>query len=280
MKSITTLFTITSLVPVAPFAPFLHPKKIASTSVDTTTHTTSSSSLKSTYYTPTTTTTNSQTYINNINNNLPSSMGEADVAFRKGNDLEQQGLFRTAHAAYHEAATLYQCYLDQDVRSYEFSHVTDLDSNDDVAGGESDGDTSSTDTNTGTGTGSCRKYLAETCMRLAFLSSDSLGDPRAAIRLYKEAARIDPEPNVFAYDGIGNSIEASFPGSLKDAIQAYQKALEIEDNDLTRFHLGVALERLCENSDEIFDKVRRSDAICASLVDSWGYIRYVKRDVL
>ena len=191
-------------------------------------------------------------------------MGEADVAFRKGNDLEQQGLFRTAHAAYHEAATLYQCFLDQDVRSYEFSHVTDLDSNDDVSDGESGGDSGST----GTRTGSCRKYLAETCMRLAFLSSDSLGDPRAAIRLYKEAARIDPEPNVFAYDGIGNSVEASFPGSLKDAIQAYQKALEIEDNDLTRFHLGVALERLDENADEIFDKVRRSDAICASLVDS------------
>lgn len=188
--------------------------------------------------------------------NVPASMGDADVAFRRGQYLEQQGLFRTAHAAYHEAATLYQCYLDQDVRSYEFSHVTELEKGDE-------------------GEESCRKYLAETCMRLAFLSSDALGDPRAAIRLYKEAARIDTEPNMFAYDGIGNSIEASFPGSLKDAVQAYQKSLEIEDNDLTRFYLGVALERLGESSDEIFDKVRRSDATCASLVDSWGYIRYV-----
>ncbi len=188
-------------------------------------------------------------------------MGDADVAFRKGNYLEQQGLFRTAHAAYHEAATLYQCYLDQDVRSYEFSHVTELESGD-------------------KGEESCRKYLAETCMRLAFLSSDALGDPRAAIRLYNEAARIDPEPNVFAYDGIGSSIEASFPGSLKDAVQAYQKALEIEDNELTRFYLGVALERMGESSEEIFDQVRRSDAICASLVDSWGYIRYVEKSTL
>lgn len=187
---------------------------------------------------------------------LPVSVGDADSAFRHGNNLESQGLFRTAHAAYHEAATLYQCFLDQDIRTHEFSHVTELknESNEN----------------------SCRRYLAETCMRLAFLSMDALGDPKAAIRLYKEATTIDPNTNVWAYDGIGTAIEASFPGNLRDAVRAYRQALNLEDNDLTRFHLGVALERLGEESEEIMDSIRRSEANYACLVDSWGYIRYAK----
>lgn len=186
-------------------------------------------------------------------------MGDADVAFRHGTKMEQQGLFRTAHAAYHEAATLYQCFLDQDIKTHEFSHVTELINGDDE--------------------NSCRRYLAETCMRLAFLSIDTLGDPRAAIRLYKEATKIDPVPNVYAYFGIGIAIEASFPGNLKDAVRAYQKALEIEDNVLTRFQLGVALERLGEESEVIMDSIRRSEANYASLVDSWGYIRWHTRRI-
>ena len=110
-------------------------------------------------------------------------------------------------------------------------------------------------------------------MRLAFLSIDALGDPRAAIRLYKEATKIAPNPNIFAYDGIGTSIEASFPGNLREAVRAYRKALEIDDNELTRFHLGVALERLGEESEDIMEGIRRSDINYACLVDSWGYIR-------
>jgi tetratricopeptide (TPR) repeat protein len=185
---------------------------------------------------------------------MPVSMGDADRAFRHGTNLEQQGLFRTAHAAYHETATLYQCFLDQDIKTHEFSHVTELKN--------VEGETS------------CRRYLAETCMRLAFLSMDALGDPRAAIRLYKEATKIDPNPNnIFAYDGIGTAIEASYPGNLKEAVRAYRKALEIEDNELTQFHLGVALERLGEESESIMDSLRRTDANYACLVDSWGYIR-------
>lgn len=192
----------------------------------------------------------------------PLSMGDADSAFRYGTNLELQGLCRTAQAAYHEAATLYQCFLDQDItKSHEFSHVTNLDNGD--------------------GENSCRRYLAEVCMRLAFLSIDALGDPRAAIRLYKEATKIDPAPGVCAYDGIGTAIEASFPGHLNDAVRAYRKALEIEDNDLTRFHLGVALERLGESStaEEIMDGIRRSEAKYACLVDSWGYIRWHTRRI-
>jgi len=186
-------------------------------------------------------------------NDMPASLGDADRAFRHGNNLEQQGLFRTAHAAYHEAATLYQCFLDQDIKTHEFSHVTELNNGDDES--------------------SCRRYLAETCMRLAFLSLDALGDPKAAIRLYKEATKIDPHPNKFAYDGIGTAIEASFPGNLKEAVRAYRQALQMEDNYLTLFHLGVALERLGEESESIMDNLRRTDAIYACLVDSWGYIR-------
>ena len=185
--------------------------------------------------------------------NLPVSMGDADCAFRHGVNLEQRGLCRTAHAAYHEAATLYQCFLDQDIKPHEFSHVTELDGGDDDS--------------------ICTKYLAEVCMRLAFLSIDALADSRAAIRLYKEVTKIDPKPNLCAYDGIGTAIEASFPGNLHDAVRAYRKALEIEDNDLTRFHLGVALERLGEESEEIMEGLRRSEAAYACLVDSWGYIR-------
>jgi tetratricopeptide (TPR) repeat protein len=105
---------------------------------------------------------------------------------------------------------------------------------------------------------------------------DALGDPKAAIRLYKEATTIDPNTNVWAYDGIGTAIEASFPGNLRDAVRAYRQALNLEDNDLTRFHLGVALERLGEESEEIMDSIRRSEANYACLVDSWGYIRYAK----
>ena len=39
-------------------------------------------------------------------------MGEADRSFRRGLTLEKAGMARAASAAYHEAATLYQCFLD------------------------------------------------------------------------------------------------------------------------------------------------------------------------
>mmetsp|Transcript_17790 Transcript_17790/g.20270 ORF Transcript_17790/g.20270 Transcript_17790/m.20270 type:complete len:468 (+) Transcript_17790:160-1563(+) len=202
---------------------------------------------------------------------LPVSGGDADSAFRHGTNLERNGLLRTAHAAYHEAATLYQCFLDQDIKSksHEFSHVTELIHQNENGEQEQDGYYM------------CRKYLADACMRLAFLSFDALGDPKASIRLYKEATMIDPKPNAIAFDGIGTSIEGSFPGNLKDAVKAYRKSLEIEDNGHTRFHLGVALERLGEAStaEEIMDGLRRSEASVACLVDSWGYIRWHTRRI-
>lgn len=238
---------ISSYVQVQQHVSFLNQKRRIATTGTTSTRTTSTKLHSTVVGQP------SNSYYQPSLINLPASMGDADCAFRHGTNLELQGLSRTAHAAYHEAATLYQCFLDQDFKTNDFSHVTELDNGD--------------------GEDSCRRYLAEVCMRLACISIDALGDPRAAIRLYKEASKIDPKPNVCAYDGIGTAIEASFPNNLMEAVQAYQKALEIEDNKLSRFHLGVALERMGEESEEIMDEIRRSEAKYACLVDSWGYIR-------
>jgi len=191
---------------------------------------------------------------------------------------------RTAHAAYHEAATLYHCFLD----SKEFAHVTDLrdttPSNDNDA---NSGDDASM---------SLRSFLAYSCIRLAFLSHDVLGDPKAALRLYKEAAILDTmNPSVEAYDGIGTSIEASH-GDRSEAVEAYRAALSISEPEddaapydypmdngagFVKFHLGVALERLgeAEEAEEIMETLRRCEAKYACLVDSWGYIRWHSRRI-
>ena len=49
--------------------------------------------------------------INVITNNAV--VGEADRSFRQGLQYEKIGLFRAAAESFHEAATLYQCFLDQ-----------------------------------------------------------------------------------------------------------------------------------------------------------------------
>ena len=46
--------------------------------------------------------------------------------------------------------------------------------------------------NPGEGPDSCTPVLAHACMRLATLTHDALGDSKAAARLYREAATIDP----------------------------------------------------------------------------------------
>lgn len=244
---------------------------------------------------PATSSYNNQNYNNNYSQqsgpgvgpdpttSVPSALptAEADRAFRYATSLEQAGLPRTAHAAYHEAATLYHCFLD----SKEFSHVTDLrDSNEDE-------NTSSDQTF------SLRWFLANSCIRLAFLSHDALSDPKAALRLYKEAAILDTaNPSIEAYDGIGTSIEAG-DGDLNEAVIAYRAALSItesknidvhatfddypldDESNFVKFHLGVALERLgeTEEADEIMETLRRCEAKYACLVDSWGYIRWHTR---
>lgn len=197
---------------------------------------------------------------------MSSATGEADRSFELGVELEKNGLARASAAAFHEAATLYQCFLDNyrgnssDGSGNEFGHVTTL----------------SPDGPTG-----CRVILAYACVRLAHLSHDALGDSKAATRLYKDSATIDPSPSSVAYDGIGTSIEGS-GGDLSEAVTAYREALRLSSgNGRVLFHLGVALERLgkVEESEVIMEQLRRSESILSCLVDSWGYVRWHTRKV-
>jgi hypothetical protein len=130
----------------------------------------------------------------------------------------------------------------------------------------------------------CQSVLAYTCVRLAHLSHDFLGDSKAAARLYKEATTVDPFPSSVAFDGYGTATEASC-GDLPQAIQSYKKASQISPNDMViAFHLAVALERngQMEEANVIFDRLRRGEeatAASAALVDSWGYVRWHTRRV-
>ncbi|GAX12654.1 hypothetical protein FisN_13Lh125 [Fistulifera solaris] len=180
-----------------------------------------------------------------------SLVGEADRAFRLGVLLEKNGQARKASASFHEAATLYQCFVD---RKSEFGHVTCLPEED------------------------CTTILAYTCLRLAFLNLDALGDPKAAAKLYKESASIDPIPSAVSYTGLGNSIQAD--GSVEKAIPPYRSALQIQPADRNvLFHLAVALERSGEEheAEEIMEILRREESKYACLVDSWGYVRWHTR---
>lgn len=189
---------------------------------------------------------------------------EADRALRYAASLENAGLPRTAHALYHEAATLYQCLLD----SSEFSHVSALDLPDEDSSKKVQSSKEST----------LKRYLTYACMRLGFLSHDALSDPRAALRLYNEATIISSDPPAEAFDGFGLCVEAS-GGSLKEAAAAYRKSLSIQENGMVWFHLAVTLERLgqVEEAEEIMESLRRAEAKYACLVDSWGYIRFHTR---
>ena len=182
--------------------------------------------------------------------------GQADRAFRLGIQLEKNGRPRKASSAFHETATLYQCFMDS---KDEFSHVTSLPEED------------------------CPAILAYACLRLAFLSWDALGDPKASVRLYKEASMADPRPSATTYNGIGQSLEAARGGrSLLEAIEAYRTALVLNpSNKETMFRLAVALDRLGQEqeADEWFEKLRRQEALYACLVDSWGYVRWHTRNI-
>lgn len=185
-----------------------------------------------------------------------SLMGQADRAFRLGVQLEKNGQARKASAAFHEAVTLYQCFLDS---QSDFGHVTSLPDED------------------------CPTILAYACLRLGFLNHDALGDPKAAVRLYKEAAELDPFPSAASYEGIGHSLEASEGGrALKEAVSAYRTALKLSpDRKSTLFNLAVGLDRLGqkEEAEGIFDGLRREEAIHACLVDTWGYVRWHTRKI-
>ena len=107
-----------------------------------------------------------------VSSSISAATGEADRAFRLGMRLEKAGLARTASAAFHEAATLYQCFLDHDGGgggraalapggpANIFKHVTSL-----PAAAAADAASSPT----------VQTVLAYCCVRLAHLSHDALG---------------------------------------------------------------------------------------------------------
>lgn len=84
-------------------------------------------------------------------------IGEADRAFRRGTQLDKSGQPRLASAAFHEAATLFQCFLEL---PENFEHVTNLSAKD------------------------CQAVLAYTLVRLGFINVEALSDANAAVRLY------------------------------------------------------------------------------------------------
>jgi Macrocin-O-methyltransferase (TylF) len=188
-----------------------------------------------------------------------SVVGDADRAFRRGIQLDKSGQPRLASGDFHQAATLYQCYLDL---PENFGHVTSLTEDD------------------------CRAMLAYTLVRLGFLNVDALSDPDAAIRLYTMASEIDPNPSAVSFKGIGTAIEAA-GGNGQDlvhlplAIKAYRQALEKSQKASIFFYLAVALERLGqkEESEPILESMQRSEAPASCLVDSWGYVRWHMRKV-
>jgi len=162
-------------------------------------------------------------------------IGEADRSLRLGIELERSGQARAAFAALHEAATLYQCFMDSED---DFAHVTALLKSD------------------------CPAVLAYLCIRLGFLNLDALGDANAAVRLYKEASAIDPVPSPFSYEGLALALEASGVG-LEEALEAYRKATELDPSlQKTAFNMAVVLDRLgrTEEAEPIFEQVRRSES--------------------
>ena len=203
-------------------------------------------------------------------------VGEADRSFRQGMQYERFGLFRAAAESFHEAATLYQCFLDQ------FDDVAEEAEDESTADDESETLPAAANAFayvTGRDVNTCLPILAYACIRLAHLSHDALGDSKAAARLYKDAAAIDPMPSSVAFDGIGTSIEAS-GGSLEDAVEAYREAYRLNPSSAQAgFHLAVALERLgrVEESEPLMEQLRRSEAKVSCLVDSWGYVRWHTR---
>lgn len=85
-------------------------------------------------------------------------IGEADRAFQRGSQLDKSGQPRLASDAFHEAATLFQCFLEL---PENFGHVTNLKNEE------------------------CQAVLAYTLVRLGFISVEALSDANAAVRLYR-----------------------------------------------------------------------------------------------
>jgi len=211
-----------------------------------------------------------------------SLVGEADRAFKHAITLEKNGRARSAAGAFHEAATLYQCFLDS---PSEFGHVTAF--RHDSGSDENDGSN---------GDSAARQILAYAALSLGFLNRDVLQSPHAAARLYERACQIDPVPTAVGYDGLGQSLEAA-GAPLQEAVAAYRQALELQsDSRKAQFHLAVALDRLhqqqqqqsssdtkndndayARESNQLLEGLRRQEAEHACWVDSWGYVRWHTR---
>lgn len=203
-----------------------------------------------------------------VSSSISTATGEADRAFRLGIQLEKAGLARAASVAFHEAATLYQCFVDHS--------STIANSNSSEGGASGDAGTNSgvnifqhvtslaaNDVDDATTTSSLSAVLAYACIRLGHLSHDAFGDSRASKRLYKLAASIDPHPSGVSYHGIGTSMEASITHcfgrsnsassegniwreEMEKAVEAYKQASKLGgglgSNGEVLFHLAVALE--------------------------------------
>ena len=204
-------------------------------------------------FTPRHRTTNTSPTTTALRVSIATATGEADRAFRLGLQLEKSGLCRSASAAFHEASTLYQCFLDfanddnNEGNENRFSHVTTL---------QQQQSQSSSDNNNE----EVRAVLAYACIRLAHLSNDAFGDSRAATRLYRLAKKIDVTPSAVAWSGIGNGIEGSIDyldggdekvwrETMNRAIDAYRESVALTGglgggsrNGEVLFHLAVALE--------------------------------------
>jgi len=190
----------------------------------------------------------------------PAVVGEADRAFRRGMQLDKSGQPRLSSAAFHEAATLFQCFLEL---PESFRHVTNLDEED------------------------CQVALAYTLVRLGFLNVEALSNANAAIRLYQMAIEIDPIPSPVSFEGIGTALEASGGNKrdlehLKEAVKAYQQALKYNSKPSTLFYMAVAMERLgqTDEAERILESLQRSEAPASCLVDSWGYVRWHTRNTV
>lgn len=176
--------------------------------------------------------------------------------------LDKNGRARAAAGAFHEAATLYQCFLDS---PSEFGHVTALTSQE------------------------CLQILAYAALSLGYLNLDVLQSPNAAARLYERATTMDPTPTAVGFDGMGQSLEAA-GRPLEEAVQAYRQALKLQaDSPKVQFHLAVALDRLKQTDDDdeyaresnqLLESLRREEAVHACLVDSWGYVRWHMRHLM
>jgi tetratricopeptide (TPR) repeat protein len=186
-----------------------------------------------------------------------SLVGEADRAFRLGVQLDGNGQARRASAAFHEAATLYQCLLDS---PSEFGHVTAL-TEEEVSA-----------------------VLSYACQSLGSLNADALKNPMAAVRLYRLAAAMVPSAD--SYDGMGRCLEAATAGNgLREAVDCYRRAAQLDpENRHVQFHLAVALDRLSkqdpsleQEARDLLEQLQRQEAVHSCLVDSWGYVRWHTR---